>query len=65
LPEASDVRLDVYNVLGQRVASLLNENRSAGFHTVSFDAGNLSSGMYLYRLQAGDVVQIRQLTLVK
>ncbi len=65
LPEASDVRLDVYNVLGQKVATLLNENRSAGFHTVSFDAGNLSSGMYLYQLQAGDIVQIRQLTLVK
>jgi hypothetical protein len=65
LPEASDVTLEVYTMLGQKVAMLVNENRNAGYHTVNFDASNLSSGMYIYRIQAGNFVQTRKLTLLK
>ena len=65
IPESQDVRLDVYNVLGQRVATLLNTQMNAGTHTVPFDATRLSSGMYIYRLQAGEFVQQRKMMLIK
>lgn len=65
LPEDSRVRLDVYNVLGQRVATLVNSDQSAGKYTVSFDASRLASGVYFYRLQAGDFKQSKKMTLIK
>ncbi|GEM_PF-2447143 len=65
LPESAHVRLDVYNSLGQRVATLVNETKSAGSHEIGFDAGSLSSGHYLYRLEAGSEVFTRTMTLIK
>jgi hypothetical protein len=65
LPEAADVRLEVYNMLGQRVATLFNDQQTAGHHSVNFDATSLASGMYIYRLQAGSFVQTRKMMLVK
>jgi hypothetical protein len=65
LPESADVSLEVYTVLGQKVMTLVNENRSAGWHTVSFNGGGLSSGVYVYRIRAGGMVQTRKLMLVK
>lgn len=65
LAEDSDVRLEVFNMLGQRVAMLVNEHQSAGQHRALFDASNLSSGMYLYRIQAGPFVDTRKMTIVK
>lgn len=65
LPEAADVRLEVFNLLGQRVELLVNSRISAGTHTVSFDASRLSSGVYIYRIVAGEMVQTRKMMLVK
>ena len=65
IPESADVSLEVYTVLGQKIMTLVNENRSAGWHTVNFNGTGLSSGVYLYRIQAGGMVQTRKLMLVK
>jgi len=65
LPVASDVRLDVYDMTGRHVATLVNGQVSAGSHTVTFDGTNLSSGVYMYRLQAGEFQQVRRLTIIK
>jgi hypothetical protein len=53
LPVAANVELQVYTITGQLVATLVNESRQAGFHTVNFDASALASGVYIYRLAAG------------
>ena len=59
LPQAGDVNLSVYDVLGRRVATLINGSISSGIHSVNFNASNLPSGMYLYRLTtpAGQLTQ--------
>ena len=65
LPETMDVRLDIYNIAGQRVATLVNEQREAGQHTVEFDGTQVASGVYIYRITAGSFVQTRKMTLIK
>ena len=66
LPVHSDVRLDLYNMLGQQVAVLKNEQLSAGSHTVSFNASNLASGIYIYRLFAnGALIGTKKMMLIK
>jgi hypothetical protein len=65
LPEAAHVRLVVYNLLGQEVARLAEGAQEAGWHAVSFDARHLSSGVYLYRLEAGTFTQTRQMVLLQ
>lgn len=65
LPKASFVTLSVYSILGQQVAQLVNEQKSPGRYTVSFDASTLSSGIYLYRLQTDSYMETMQMTLIK
>lgn len=65
LPESGHIRLDVFNVLGQRVATLINGEQTAGFHSLQFDGSRLSSGVYLYRLQTGNQVITRKMLLLK
>ena len=65
LPHKSAVQLTVFNTLGQQVALLQNGEQEAGYHEVKFDASGLSSGVYFYRMQAGDFVQTRKLLLIR
>lgn len=65
LPQAADVQLTVYNILGQRIARLVDTQQISGSYSVNFDASNLASGVYFYRLTAGDMVQQRKMTLIK
>jgi hypothetical protein len=59
------VRLAVYDVLGREIAVLVDGPMSAGAHSVNFDASNLTSGVYLYKLEAGGMTQTKRMTLVK
>jgi hypothetical protein len=65
LPVAEIVLLKIYNLLGSEVETLLSEYREAGRHSITFNASNLSSGVYLYRLSSGNSVQSKQMILVK
>jgi photosystem II stability/assembly factor-like uncharacterized protein len=65
LPHASRVSLKVYNTLGQEVATLVNDTKAAGVYTVQFDAGRLASGVYFYRLQAGNFVETKKLVVLR
>lgn len=66
LPVAAEVRLEVFDVIGNRVAVLVNRaQKQAGWHEVTFDASNLSSGLYIYRIQAGSYAETKKLTLIK
>lgn len=65
LPQASQVSLKVYNMIGQEVATLVNERLNSGTQSIQFDASNLSSGMYIYRLQAGDFSKTKKMLLIK
>jgi len=61
-PEGGHVTIEVFSITGEHVATLVDENVSAGRHQVSFDASRLSSGIYLYRMQAGGfLTQVPQL----
>ena len=65
LPTDSHVELVVFDMLGRKVAELVNEFRTQGTHTTSFDATNLSSGIYLYQFKANDQIITNQMTLIK
>lgn len=65
IPKTGKVTLEVFDLLGRKVATLLNQNKTAGRHTINFDARSFSSGMYIYRLQAGNSVITKKLTLIK
>jgi hypothetical protein len=65
LPSGTDVKLKIYNTLGEEVADLVNEYLEAGTYTYRFDASNLTSGIYIYTLQAGGKQISNKMTLVK
>ena len=70
LPEAVDVRLDIYNMLGQMVRTMVAENQSPGRYVVRWDAtddsgSDLSTGIYFYRLRAGDFLETKKMLLLK
>jgi hypothetical protein len=65
IPKEGFTRLNVYNILGQKIISLVNENLKAGNYVYSFDASKLSSGVYLYRLESNNFSQTRKMLLTK
>ena len=65
LPVMSKVSLDIYNVMGQRIVVLANETFEAGYHSVTWDASNMPSGIYFYRLEAGTYTDLKKMVLIK
>jgi len=65
LPIASDVMIDVYNTAGQKVQTLMNKRMTAGNYEIEFNAANLSSGVYFYRIQAGEFQDMKKMILIK
>ena len=65
LPERMPVRVSVFDMLGREIKNLVDGTLPAGFHEVSFDAGTFASGMYMYRLETSESVEVRLMTLLK
>jgi len=65
LPKPYQVKLEVYNLLGQRVATLVDDYQPAGYKAVRWDGGRCASGIYLYRFEAGDFRDVRRMILLK
>ncbi len=65
LPKAEMVTIRIYNILGQVVKTLVNQNQSAGSHTISFKANDLTSGIYFYSIQAGSFNEVKKMMLLK
>ncbi|MBK7160845.1 MAG: T9SS type A sorting domain-containing protein [Ignavibacteria bacterium] len=65
LPVEGNVTLKVFNTSGKEVAVLVNETRSAGYYSVNFNASNLSSGVYYYRLEAAGITETKRMILAK
>ena len=65
VPADAKVVLDVYNIAGQKVASLVNQEQPSGFYTIDFAASNLSSGVYIYRLAANEKATGKSISLIK
>jgi len=65
LPKSSDVRIEVYNIAGQKLQTLLNEKMPAGSNQVEFNAQHLSSGIYYYRIEAGKFQDVKKMILIK
>lgn len=65
LAESGLTSLKVYDILGREVSTLLNENMTSGTHKISFNASNLSSGIYIYQLTTETGSQSKRMTLIK
>ncbi len=65
LPEGGNVKITVFDILGKEVASLINEKMEAGYHNVEFNASNLASGLYIYKMESGDFTDVKKMMLIK
>jgi len=65
LPQASDVKIDIYDMLGRRVSSIVNEYMFAGYHAVVWRPDKLGSGMYFYKLQTKEYIDTKKMLLIK
>ena len=65
LPEAGNVKLTLFDILGQEIKTLVNEFKESGVHTINFNASELNSGMYIYKIESNGLTQTRKMTLIK
>ena len=65
LPKPETVTIEVYNIIGQKIQTLLNKPMPAGYHEVEFNGQNLSSGIYLYRIETGQWQDIKKMVLIR
>ena len=65
LPLDTRVTLDIFDILGRKIETLVNGNQSSGAHAVVWNADKVASGLYFYRIQAGEMSEIKQMTLLK
>jgi hypothetical protein len=65
LPMANDVELSIYNLLGQKVATLVSDRQAAGYYQVEWDASGYASGIYYYRLVAGEFIEMKKMVLLR
>ena len=65
LPITNDVDLSIYNLLGQKVANLISETKSAGSYQIEWDASGFASGVYYYRIEAGKFVDVKKMVLIR
>ena len=65
IPEAGNVTIKLFNLLGEEIQTLLDETKDAGTYSINFSAQNLNSGVYLYKIKSGTFSQVRKMTLIK
>ena len=65
IAKSSDIRLEINNLLGQKIAVLVNEKQTPGLYDINLDCSAFSSGIYFYRIQSGDFVQVKRMVLIK
>lgn len=65
IPKSGIVKLVIYDLLGREIQTLVNENKEVGTHEVQFDASNLASGAYFYRIESGDFTDVKKMVLIK
>ncbi len=65
LPEKTNVKISIYNLIGEKVADLVSQEMNAGYYEVQFNANGLSSGVYLYRIEAGSFISVKKMLLLK
>ena len=65
MPENGFVTIKVYDVLGKEIVTLVNKNKSAGHYKINFDAGRLTSGVYIYTISVNNFFQSKKMLLMK
>jgi flagellar hook assembly protein FlgD len=65
LPIACEVELSIYNLLGQKVVTLINERQKAGYHRIEWDASGFASGIYCYKIEAGEFQDVKKMILIR
>lgn len=65
LPEASYVSIDIYDLLGRKVETIVNEHKQSGYHQITWNSNNVSSGIYFYKIHAGEFVETKKMLLLK
>lgn len=65
IPRAGRVRIEIFNILGQRVHTLMDSDQTPGYHAMTFDGSSLASGLYIYRMQADGFSEVRRMILTR